>query len=282
MQQQITARPGRVILATGPARTRASSAQHQSADILDFRVAKTISDAVAARGTGTYPPAVELSLPTERELIERWKATRDRQALLRLVMTMQPFLKKVARKHGAARGIEQDLIHDGVVAIILALERYQPVEDCRLLSFVWRRIMTAMSLGRQSVERIVDRPQEKPRRRKEGATSSSTPPTSGSHSSIDDIDETILSTRADDPERVLLQAERDGELVSVISGAIKGLTNFERELIICRLEEGDFDEVAARHGATPELARKTETRALQKMRMSLMMNGYAGVTKEEL
>lgn len=280
MQQQLSVRPGRACAPARLLRTNADGSKPRTAEILDFRVAKNISDTIAAASAATTHTAIELSLPTERELIERWKSERDAEALLRLIMTMHRFLKNVARKHGASKGVEQDLIHEGVVAIIIALDRYEPVEDSRLLSFVWRRVVSAMSLGRQRIERIVDRPQEKPRRARDGRLTSS-PPGSGSHSSIEDVDEAVLSTRASDPEQVLLAAEKNGKLVSLITSAIEGLSSFERELIICRLEDASLEDVALRHGATAELARKTEARALQKMRMSLMMSGYAGMNKEK-
>lgn len=280
MQQQASAAPIRAVATGGLPRIDTDAPRLRSAKILDFSLAKNISATLASASDASGRSAVELSLPTERQLIERWKTARDPDALLRLIMTMQRFLKKVARKHGAARGVEQDLIHEGVLAIIVALERYEPVEDSRLLSFVWRRVVSAMSMGRQRVERIVDRPQERPRRPHDGRLAPG-PPGTGSHSSIEDVDEAVLSTRASDPEQVLLAAEKSGELVSLITRAIEGLSGFERELIVCRLEEGSLEEVAGRHGATAELARKTEARALQKMRMSLMMSGYAGMNREK-
>lgn len=280
MQQQASAAPIRAVATGGLPRIDTDAPRLRSAKILDFSLAKNISATLASASDASGRSAVELSLPTERQLIERWKTARDPDALLRLIMTMQRFLKKVARKHGAARGVEQDLIHEGVLAIIVALERYEPVEDSRLLSFVWRRVVSAMSMGRQRVERIVDRPQERPRRPHDGRLAPG-PPGTGSHSSIEDVDEAVLSTRASDPEQVLLAAEKSGELVSLITRAIEGLSDFERELIVCRLEEGSLEEVAGRHGATAELARKTEARALQKMRMSLMMSGYAGMNREK-
>lgn len=280
MQQQASAAPIRAVATGGLLQIDTDAPRLRSAKILDFSLAKNISATLASTSEASVRSAVELSLPTERQLIERWKTARDSDALLRLIMTMQRFLKKVARKHGAARGVEQDLIHEGVLAIIVALERYEPVEDSRLLSFVWRRVVSAMSVGRQRVERIVDRPQERPRRPHDGRLAPG-PPGTGSHSSIEDVDEAVLSTSSSDPEQILLASEKSGELVSLITRAIEGLSSFERELIVCRLEEGSLEEVAGRHGATAELARKTEARALQKMRMSLMMSGYAGMNREK-
>lgn len=244
-------------------------------NVIDLSAVKKIGDALQADAEVRSGPAAELSLPTERHLIDRWKRHGDRNALHRLVMTMQPFLRSVARRHGRRAGIEGDLINEGVMAVIAALHRYEPVDDTRFISFAWRRIVSAMSLARQRTERIVDRPCEKSGRSR--ASGRRDIPGDGSHSSIDEMDESVLQSEAANPERLLAEAERNRDLAKVVARAIEELTKFERELIMRRLEERCLVTVADRHGVPEDLARRIEARALQKMRMNLIRSGYSGV-----
>lgn len=220
---------------------------------------------------------VTLSLPTERELVRRWQQHGDRQALLRLIMTLRPFLTRIARRHGKSGAIEQDLIHEGIVAIIKGLEKYQPRDEIRLVSAVWRRVVTAMNLGRLRTERVIDAPLD---RTIHAHRERCIPSPAYRHSSIEDVEESVLSDVAADPEHVALcedDAKRNRETLML---AMNGLTELERQIIDGRLRESGLEELSEQLGLPASRVKDAESHALQKMRMRLVSLGYSGLNGE--
>lgn len=67
-----------------------------------------------------------LEKETELELARQWKAARSERARARLVVAYQPMIKAIARKHLRAGIDVQDLVQEGTIGFMGALDNFDP------------------------------------------------------------------------------------------------------------------------------------------------------------
>lgn len=82
---------------------------------------------------------------SEAELIARWRESRDQAAGTRLVQSYQRLIRKMARRYRGFEVTVQDLIAEGNVGLLQALERFDPSRGFRLATYAIWWIRAAMS-----------------------------------------------------------------------------------------------------------------------------------------
>ena len=101
-----------------------------------------VMPAPVARTDGRLRPDQEVSL------IRRAKAG-DRRSMERLIQANARLIYKVARRYHCRSYSTEDLVQEGVLGLILAVERFDPERGCRLSTY-------AMHWIRQSIARAVE------------------------------------------------------------------------------------------------------------------------------
>ena len=80
----------------------------------------------------------------ERELWERYKGQEDRQARSRLIEAYQPLVFKVVMGMGLPEAHLLDMIQEGTVGLIDAVERFEPARGFRFSTYATYRIRGAV------------------------------------------------------------------------------------------------------------------------------------------
>ncbi len=76
-----------------------------------------------------------LDAETERELVRRWSEHSDVRARDRLVASLQPLVRRIAHRHrGPGCGLS-DLIQEGNLGLLAAIERFDPERGVRLATY---------------------------------------------------------------------------------------------------------------------------------------------------
>jgi RNA polymerase sigma-32 factor len=86
-----------------------------------------------------------LDVETEAELITRWRESRDQAAGTRLVQCYQRLIRKIARRYRGFEPAVPDLIAEGNVGLLQALERFDPARGFRLSTYAIWWIRAAMT-----------------------------------------------------------------------------------------------------------------------------------------
>jgi RNA polymerase sigma-32 factor len=86
-----------------------------------------------------------LDAGTEAELIARWRESRDQAAGTRLVQCYQRLIRKIARRYRGFEVPAPDLIAEGNVGFLQALERFDPSRGFRLSTYAMWWIRAAMT-----------------------------------------------------------------------------------------------------------------------------------------
>lgn len=98
------------------------------------------------RPVGTIPQESEiLDARTEAELIARWRGSRDQHAGTRIVHCYQRLIRKIAWRYRGFDLAISDLIAEGNVGLLQALERFDPSHGFRLSTYAIWWIKAAMT-----------------------------------------------------------------------------------------------------------------------------------------
>jgi RNA polymerase sigma-32 factor len=76
-----------------------------------------------------------LSRNDERELIRRWQMDGDHGALSRLCRAFSPLVLSIARQHAGGGGPLEDLIQEGNIGLLEAIQRFDPERGFRLSTY---------------------------------------------------------------------------------------------------------------------------------------------------
>jgi RNA polymerase sigma-32 factor len=96
-----------------------------------------------------YKAVPRLSAETERALVRSWQQRRDRAARTRLVEANMRHVQAIAHKFRGRSVREEDLVAEGCLGLLAALERFDPDKGVRLVTYAgyWIRayIMRAVN-----------------------------------------------------------------------------------------------------------------------------------------
>ena len=86
---------------------------------------------------------------TERDLIRRWQDDRDPKALDRLVRSQLRHVEQIASRYSSRRLSREDLIGEGAVGLLIAIERFDLERENRLVTYAaqWIRAMVTSAVS---------------------------------------------------------------------------------------------------------------------------------------
>jgi len=223
-----------------------------------------------------------LTLKNERSLISLWQEKRDPSSLERLISAYRPFLFRLAREKARNATIREDLINQGVVAIMESLDDYRPLGDIRFLSYARKAISAAMTEARHAIDFTIRIPRKKLR----AALAGELPHDEAQRvvlltqsSSIEDLIEDSLAVQAPGNEERIDASTAQQEIGIIISEAMSSLSDLERACIERWKDRGgdpgEFREFCSRWSISESHAKKIESRALQRLRMSIIAKGFS-------
>ena len=222
-------------------------------------------------------------VPVDAVWIAQWRDTGCPIALDRLVRANAGRLRAMARGWSREAHRQDDLVSEGVLALIGCLGSYASREDVPFFAYARPFVRAAMRRCFYRDATIVSVPLHQVRALRQGRGSeldralvhAATRP-----ERLDAPDAPELGADADTAEALLLRNEVDGARSRALDDALAVLSDTERLLVERRRSDGacTLPDIASRIGVTPTQARKMEARALARLRMQLMLRGVTSAS----
>jgi RNA polymerase sigma factor (sigma-70 family) len=221
-----------------------------------------------------------ISLEKERELISRWQMHEDEFALNELLAAYHPFLAKMARKQSRMVERQKDLIQEGILAIMDALGNFSPRDDVRFLSYAASYVKAAMVAGRYSLDQVIDIPRHRMHAANAGRIEdgkASLLQALGRKVSLQDAGDDVAVAMDACPQEAILRRQAQEYLRECLEAAFCALSEDEKGVIRLRLEDSEYKcgAIASRLGITPGRARVLEMRAMNRLRSTLIAQGFS-------
>lgn len=220
-----------------------------------------------------------LSLDDERALIVKWQDHKDDASLQKLLESYQPFINKMARNIAKGGEKQGDLVSDGVLAIIEVIDRFQPQDNTRFLSYARQFIRTAMLDRLHHMESMVD----VPRHFITAANKGRLPQAKGDSLkalakkvSITDVVEVVADSQENCAADQLSQKQTISSWRDSLNEAFEGLPEEEKQIMFIRLETDNerVKDIAESLGVSASKARQIELRAMTRMKGLLLSQGF--------
>ena len=117
------------------------------------------------RKTKRYEDADFLTAEQELVLIKLYQDTHDKKYLAEIVSSYMPFITSIAYKNYAINIPHEDQLHEGVIGLIEAIDRFDVKSGVRLSTFSRSRVSNKMLLLIYRNYKIVRLPESKPLRK---------------------------------------------------------------------------------------------------------------------
>lgn len=213
------------------------------------------------------------TLPVEQEvdLIHGWQQDRRKEALHKLIALYMPRIKAWARK--GSQEYRDDLIAEGVMALILAAERIDPQVSGALGPAIRGAILRASA----GLSAQISIPERQIRDAMAGRMEPEKAAVLRQALQVIDFDEFAIGLNCPAAEEEALSKEKQRRLRAALAQALRPLARDERHIVVRHLLHGDagLEELASRLHLSTARARSLEGRALHKMRNSLIKSGFA-------
>ncbi|MDZ4693826.1 MAG: sigma-70 family RNA polymerase sigma factor [Deltaproteobacteria bacterium] len=191
-----------------------------------------------------------LSHTAELELFRRWKSTGDPDALGKVMASMLPLLKRIARPYRSTETEIDELISAGYLGLVEAAHRFDPERGFRFSTYalVWAK--GAMQLA--ATRKMNTLPFE---------------------------EEQAIDLSADGEQNAIDASDRL-RWKEFLGEAMSLLTDREKTVLSCRFledEEVAFADLKPKLGVSRERARQIEAMALMRLKKAL---GRRGISKD--
>lgn len=222
-------------------------------------------------------------MPDDAVWIARWQETGCRIALERLVRANAGRIRAMAQVWSRDPHRRDDLVSEGVLALIGCLGGYTAREDVPFFAYARPFVRAAMRTCFYRDVAIVAVPLHHVRALREGRGSDldrALVHAATSPERLDAPDAPELGGDADTAETLLLQNEVDSARSVALDDALATLSETERAFVE-RRRMGDacsLPDIARRIGVTPAQARKMEARSLARLRTQLILRGVTSAS----
>jgi RNA polymerase sigma factor (sigma-70 family) len=218
-----------------------------------------------------------VSLTEERELISSWLTDRDQDALHALIVAYYPFILKVVRDHNSKRERQADLVSDAIIALIEAMETFEPRAEIRFLSYARSFIKSAVVESRRFMEAQIDIPRHAFRTGEAptNMTAAEVKTALSNAVNFSDVADELPAGEETCPQHSVSQKDTISFWRDSLEEAISDLPEDERRVMAYRLDESDerIKDIASRIGISTARARALEARAMMRLRLSLSNQG---------
>ena len=98
-----------------------------------------------------YRQVPRLSVSEERELVRLWQDERDEKARRRLIEASMRHVEAIARKFRGRSVREEDLVAEGCLGLLMAIDRFDPDKGVRLVTYAgyWIRAYILKAVNRE-------------------------------------------------------------------------------------------------------------------------------------
>lgn len=227
---------------------------------------------------GHFPDRLAVQATTEESLwIADWRKTGSRQALTRIVQAHAGRIRAMARVWARDTPLQDDLVSEGVIALIGSLRGYVPQDGLGLFAYARPFVRAAMRRTFYQSRSIIDLPLYELRRLREGRASPEEQARYLGATRPEPLEapESDLGTDNGTGEALLIRAEADADRTQALEAALSGLTRIDRLFVERRRSEDpcSLDVLALRLGISPVQAARIEARALARLRTRLILQG---------
>lgn len=240
-----------------------------------------------------------LDAEEERALVRRTQ-TGDRAARARLVQSCLPFVASVALEYRRWGHPLEDIVQEGCIGLLKAIERFDPDRGCRLITYAaywiraeirafvvkaYRLVRIGTSKGERRALRYYRKTRERDPEELARASGISVaraeallPALTNREASLDDRDpdrgsviERMSSDEATPEEDVGLR-EAQAKRAAALADAMRALPEREQTILRHRYFDADpqtLDQIGRAFGISKERVRQLEERAMRRVRESL-------------
>lgn len=223
------------------------------------------------------------ALPEDAIRIARWRETGDRTALDGLLRSNAGRIRAMARVLSREAHRQDDLVSEGMLALIGCLHGYTPRENVPFFAYARPFVRAAMRRCFYRDASIVAVPLHHVRALREGRGSdldralvhAATCP-----ERLDAPDAPELGTDAETAEASLIRTEADCARSRALDAALAALSETERLFVERRRADADCSvtDLARQIGVNQAQARKIEARALARLRTQLILRGVTSAS----
>jgi RNA polymerase sigma-32 factor len=98
-----------------------------------------------------YRRIPRLTVAEERDLVARWQQERDEGARRRLIEANMRHVEAIARKFRGRSVREEDLVAEGCLGLLMAIDRFDPAKGVRLVTYAgyWIRAYVLKAVNRE-------------------------------------------------------------------------------------------------------------------------------------
>lgn len=218
-------------------------------------------------------PSSDTALDRERSRLLAWQNGHDAAGIDEILRACRPRIAAMARRISSEHA--EDLAAEGMLALMRAARRWQPVGDLPFISYGGIAARHAMVSALQRLRSGLSVPERHLRDVMSGRD--------GSEDAdalrvlmVGEVFDEAMAPASPAAEDEALRRERHALSRRLLAEALRGLGAEERRLVVeHRLHErSDIASLARRLGISPLRARQLEERALQKMRNALLRGGH--------
>lgn len=221
-----------------------------------------------------------LHVQDDVDWIAQWRATGCRSALDRLLRTHSGRVRAMARAWSRRPALEDDLVSEGMLALIRCLDGYAPRPGVPFFAYARPFVRAAMRQAFYREASIITMPMHHIRALREGKATALDEVlfrAATSPDRLDTPDAPDLGAECETGEVALIRSEVERIRETALAGALAALSETDR-LIMERRRDGEPGKVSdlARHlGITPARAAQIEARALGRLRTQLIRRGFS-------
>lgn len=218
------------------------------------------------------------ALPEDALWIAEWRETGSCGALARLVRAHAGAVRAMARVWARRTALQDDLVSEGMLALIACLDGYVPRAGVRFFAYARPFVRAAMRRTFYRDALVVAMPLSHVRMLREGRGSAADEALfrGAAHPErLDAPDAPDLGAECDTGEAGLIRAEVERGRRVALETALAALTETDRLFVERRRADSpcSLPELARRIGVSPGQAARIEARALARLRTQLILRG---------
>ena len=228
--------------------------------------------------------AVE-ALQEDATWIAEWRETGSRRAFDRLLRANAGRVVTMARAWSRGTSMQDDLVSEGMLALIACLSGYAPRENIPFFAYARPFVRAAMKRTFYGEKSIVALPMHHVRVLREGggtALDRAFFQAATNPERLDGPDAPELGTDCDSGEASLIRVQTEDLRIRALDAALAALPERDRLFVERRRAEsaGSVSDLAHRLGMSKAQALQSEARALSRLRTQLIRRGVTSAEAE--
>lgn len=233
-----------------------------------------------------FPDRASLSeLPQDAVWIAQWREMGCRRALGHLLRANSGNVVAMARGWSRGMALQDDLVSEGMLALIGCLDGYVPRADVPFFAYARPFVRAAMRRAFYREGTILAVPMHHFRALREKSMSAYDEArlrAARNPERLDEVDGPELEADCDTAEARLIRAEAERRRRRALDAALSALSDTDRMFVErrCSSGAGSLSDLARRRGLSDAKALRMEARALARLRTQLILGGVTTADAE--